>query len=61
MFTKIQLYNAKAQVNGAAINKLILDRLPHIIIEQIHTVHITGKSDEDIINIVSCTGRTVET
>jgi hypothetical protein len=31
MFTQIQMYNYKAQVSGAALKNIILDRLPHKI------------------------------
>jgi hypothetical protein len=33
MFTKIQMYNDKAQLKGAGVKKLILDRLPVKILE----------------------------
>jgi hypothetical protein len=37
MFTQIQTLNDKAAVSGAAFKKLILERLPHKILEQMHT------------------------
>jgi len=38
MFTKIQMFNDQAMVTGVALKKIILDRLPRKILEQIHTV-----------------------
>jgi hypothetical protein len=32
-------------VSGAALKKLILERLPQKIIDQMHTVDLTGKTD----------------
>ena len=60
MFTKIQMYNDKAMVSGAALKKLILDRLPHKILEQMHTIDLTGKTDDEIITIITNAGRTAE-
>jgi hypothetical protein len=44
MFTKIQMYNDKATVAGAALKNIILDRLPEHILEQMHTVDFAGKT-----------------
>jgi hypothetical protein len=60
MFTQIQMHNDKASVSGAALKKIILDRLPHQILEQMHTVDLTGKTDEEIISIITNAGRTAE-
>jgi len=46
MFTKIRMYNDKALVSGAALKKLILERLPPKIQEQMHTVVLTGNTDQ---------------
>ena len=60
MFTQIQMQNDKAMVPGAALKKIILDRLPHKILEQMHTVDLTGKTDNEIISIITNAGRTAE-
>jgi len=58
MFTKIHIHNDKVQLSGAALQKLILDPLPEMILEQMHMVDLTRKSNEDIIDIIQCIGRT---
>jgi hypothetical protein len=60
MFTQIQTHNDKALVTGAALKKLILERLPQKILEQMHTVDLTGKTDQQIISIITSAGRTAE-
>jgi len=60
MCTKIQTVNDKAMVTGAALKKMILERLPQKIIEQMHTVDLTGKTDQEIIAIITNAGGTVE-
>jgi len=60
MFTKIQTHNDKALVTGAALKKLILERLPAKILEQMHTVDLTGKTDQEIMSIVTNASRTAE-
>jgi hypothetical protein len=60
MFTQIQMHNDKALVSGAALKKIMLERLPHNILEQMHTVDLTGKTDEEIITIITNAGRTTE-
>ena len=60
MFTQIQMFNDRALVTGAALKKIILDRLPHKILEQMHTVDLTGKTDEELITIITNAGRTAE-
>jgi len=57
MITKIQTYNDNAQLTDAALKKLILHRLQLKIIEQMHTVDMTGKWDEEMIEIISKAGR----
>lgn len=41
MFTQMQMHNDNAQLTGAALKKLILDRLPIKLLEQMHTVDLT--------------------
>jgi len=60
MFTQIQMFNDRALVTGAALKKLILDRLPHKILEQMHTVDLTRKTDDELITIITNAGRTAE-
>jgi len=60
MFTQIQTLNDKAAVTGAAFKKLILERLPHKIVEQMHTVDLTGRTDQEIMTIITNAGRTAE-
>ena len=60
MFTQIQMYNDKAMVSGMALKRIILDGLPHKILEQMHTVDLTGKTDDEIISILTNAGRTAE-
>jgi hypothetical protein len=60
MFTKIQTLNDKAAVSGAAFKKLILERLPNKILEQMHTVDLTGRTDQEIMTIITNAGRTAK-
>jgi hypothetical protein len=60
MFTQIQTHNNEALVTGAALKKLILERLPPKIWEQMHTVDLTGKTDQEIMSIITSAGRTAE-
>jgi len=60
MFTQIQTLNDMAAVTGAAFKKLILERLPHKILEQMHTVDLTGRTDQEIMTIITNAGRTAE-
>ena len=60
MFTQIQMHNDKALVTGAALKKLILERLPQKIVEQMHTIDLTGRADNEIIDIITKAGRTAE-
>jgi len=47
-------------VTGAAFKKLILERLPHKFLEQMHTVDLTGRTDQRIISIIMNAGWTAE-
>ena len=60
MFTRIQTLNDRAQLTGAALKKLILERLPIKILDQMHTVDLTGKSDQEMIDIITNAGKTAE-
>jgi hypothetical protein len=60
MFTKIQTLNDQAMVTGTALRKMILEILPQKITEQMHTVDLTGTTDQDIISIITTAGRTAE-
>lgn len=60
MFTQIQMYNDEAMVSGAALKKIVLVRLTHNILEQMHTIDLTGKTDDQIIRIITNAGRTAE-
>jgi hypothetical protein len=57
---KIQTFNDKAMVTGAALKQLIIQRLPQKIPEQMHVVDSTGKTDKEIINIITSAWRTAE-
>jgi hypothetical protein len=60
MFTQIQMHNDQTLGSGAALKKIILDRLTQRIWEHMHTVDLTGKTDDEIISIVTNAGRTAE-
>jgi len=60
MFTQIQIHNHKALETGAALKKLILEWLQQKILEQMHTIDLTGKSDAEMIDIITRAGRTAE-
>jgi len=47
-------------VTGAALESMIAERLPQRILEQMHTVDQTGKTDQEIITIITTAGRTAE-
>lgn len=57
MISKIQMCNDKAQLTGMALKILILDRLPVKVLEQMITAALTGKSDQEIVDIISKAGR----
>jgi len=60
MFTEIQVFNDTAKVTGAAFKKPILDRLPQIILDQMHTTDLYGKTDEKLMDVITTAGRTAE-
>ena len=60
MFTRIQTFNDKAQITGAALRKFILERLPAKILDQMHVVDLTGKTDQEMIDIITNAGKTAE-
>jgi hypothetical protein len=60
MFTKIETFNDKAMVTGAAVKKMNGERVPQEILEQMHRVDLTGKTNQGIIMIISNAGRTAE-
>jgi len=60
MFTKIRMHNDTAPLTGAGLMKLILNLLPVEALEQMHTVDLTGKLDQEMIEIISKAGRTTE-
>jgi len=60
MFLQFQMNNDEAMVTEAAFKKLILQWLPYKILEQMSTFDLTGKTDSDIIGIISSAGRTAE-
>jgi len=60
MFTRIQTVNDKAQITGATLKKFILERLPTNILDQMHVVDLTGKSDQQMIDIIPNAGKTAE-
>jgi len=60
MFTRIQTFNDKAQITGAALKKFILKRLPAKILDQMHVVDLTRKTDQEMIDIITNAGKTAE-
>jgi len=60
MVTKIQMYNDTAQLTGAGLKKLILDRLREKVLGQMHVVDSTRKTDQEMIDIITKAGRTAE-
>jgi len=60
MFTRIQTRNDRAQLAGASLKKLILERLPLKILDQMHMVDLTGKTDNEMIDIITNAGKTAE-
>jgi len=57
---KSKTFNDKLMATGAALKNMILDRLPQKIIEQMHTVDLTGKTDQEIITRITNAGETAE-
>jgi hypothetical protein len=60
MFTKIESFNDNAMVTGRALKKLIPEWLPQKILEQMHPVDLTGKTNQHIITIITNARRTAE-
>jgi hypothetical protein len=60
IFTKILTFNENDMVTSAALKKMILERLPQKILVQMITVDLTGKTDQEIITIITNAGRTLE-
>jgi len=54
------MYNDKVQLTGAGFKKLILDRLPEKVLSQMHVVDLIRKTDQEMIDIITKTGRTAE-
>jgi hypothetical protein len=52
MFSQIQMHNDKALVTRVSLEKLILGRLPHKVFERMHTVNLSGRTDDEIIKII---------
>jgi hypothetical protein len=49
IFTQIRTLNSKAVVTSVVLQKLMLDRSPQKINEQLNAVDLTGKTDHKII------------
>jgi hypothetical protein len=60
MFTQIKVFNDQAKVTGAALKKIILDRLPMMMLDLMHTTDLNGKTDDEQIAIITKAGRTAE-
>jgi len=60
MFIQIQMHHHRALDTAAASKKHVLDRLPDKSLEQMHTIDLTGKSNLEIIDIITRAGRTSE-
>jgi len=60
MFIKTPTLIDKAMVTSAALKKMIPERLPLRIQEQMHTVDLTGRTDQEIITIITNAQRTAE-
>jgi hypothetical protein len=60
IFTQIQMHYNKAFATGAVLKNIILDQLPYTTLEQMHTVDLSGKTDDKIISIIANAGRTAE-
>ncbi|KAF8537901.1 hypothetical protein BDD12DRAFT_806559 [Trichophaea hybrida] len=45
---------------GPAFKKLILDRLPNKILEEMHTVDLTGRTNKEIFDIITKAGKTTQ-
>jgi hypothetical protein len=60
MFMNIEMFNHNTQLTGAGLKKLILDRFPEKVLSQMHAVDLTAKTDQELIDIITKTGRTAE-
>jgi hypothetical protein len=60
MLTQIQVFNDKAKVTGAALKKIILNRLPMNILDHMHTTDLNGKTNDELIAIITKAGRSGE-
>jgi hypothetical protein len=54
------MYNDKPMVSSAALKKIILNQLLHKILEQMPTLHLTGKTNDEIISIITNAGKATE-
>ena len=60
MFTRIQTLNDRARVTRVGLKKFILERLPKNIQDQMNVVDLTGKLDQQTIDIITNAGKTAE-
>jgi len=58
IITQISMQNDNAMVSGVALKKLILDRLPHKILDQMPTINLTRRSNHVIIDVIIKAGQT---
>lgn len=61
MFTLMQSFNQMAILTGVALKESVLEWLAQKIIEQLHSVDLTGKTNQEIISIITNVGWTAET
>jgi len=54
------MYNDKAQLTGTGLKKLIMDHLTEKALSQMPVVDLTGKRDQEMIDIITKAGRTAE-
>jgi len=57
---KSKTFNDKAKVTCAAVKKMILQRFPQKILNEMHTVDLTAKTDQEITTIFTNAWRTTE-
>jgi len=60
MLTQIQMHNNRALDTGAEFKKIISERLPHGILKQMHTIDLSGKTNTEIVEIITRAGRMVK-
>jgi len=53
MLTQNQIFNVKPLFTGAAFKKFIVERLPQNILEQMHIIDLTRKTDNEIISNIA--------